>query len=268
MRIFLSADIEGTCGIAAWAETERSTPLDYAPFQKQMTREVRAACDGAIAGGARDILVRDAHDTARNLDPEGLPTAARLMRGWTGDPLWMMSGIDRARYDAAIFTGYHSPAGGAGSPLSHTMDRRIELATLNGMEVSEFLLNAYTAAYVGVPVVFLSGDKALCEQASDLIPAITTVATLEGRGGAVISPHPDLAVKAIREGCERAVKNAEDCILPRPASFRISVRFQELRDAYARSFYPGATLEDGKNVNFTSDDWFEILRFCHFVLAL
>ena len=44
MNVFISADIEGTCGITVWPETERSTPQDYEPFQKQMTREVRAAC--------------------------------------------------------------------------------------------------------------------------------------------------------------------------------------------------------------------------------
>ena len=42
MKIFLSADIEGTCGITDWSETERSTPKDYNPFQRQMTREVCA----------------------------------------------------------------------------------------------------------------------------------------------------------------------------------------------------------------------------------
>lgn len=49
VKIYLSADMEGTCGIVSWAETERSTPMDYAPYQKQMTREVAAACRGALA---------------------------------------------------------------------------------------------------------------------------------------------------------------------------------------------------------------------------
>ena len=48
MKIFLSADMEGTCGIVSWPETERSTPFDYTPAQKQMTREVAAACRGAL----------------------------------------------------------------------------------------------------------------------------------------------------------------------------------------------------------------------------
>ena len=47
MKVFLSADMEGTCGIVSWPETERTTPFDYSPAQKQMTREVAAACQGA-----------------------------------------------------------------------------------------------------------------------------------------------------------------------------------------------------------------------------
>ena len=43
MKLFLSADMEGTCGVVSWPETERATPMDYAPIQKQMTREVAAA---------------------------------------------------------------------------------------------------------------------------------------------------------------------------------------------------------------------------------
>ena len=36
-RIFISADIEGTCGIAHWDETELGK-AEYEPFRRQMTR--------------------------------------------------------------------------------------------------------------------------------------------------------------------------------------------------------------------------------------
>ncbi len=267
MNVFLSADIEGTCGIAAWAETERATPMDYRPFQQQMTREVKAACDGAIAAGAGTVFVRDAHDTARNIDPAALPEKAKIMRGWTGDPLSMMSGLDTGDYGAVLFTGYHAWASSSGNPLSHTMNLRNEYVTLNGVRMSEFLMNAYTAGYYGVPVVFLSGDKALCDFAAELIPGVTTVAVNEGRGGAVVSMHPDVAVREIKEGAKRAVKNAKNCVVPMPDFFEMTVRFKEHKVAYSKSFYPGAVLEDEKNVFYSSDDWFEILRFCHFVLS-
>ena len=267
MKVFISADIEGTCGIASWAETERSAAMDYTPFQKQMTREVRAACDGALAAGADGLLVRDAHDSARNLEPAALPECARILRGWTGDPLSMMSGLDRDSYDAVLFTGYHAWASSGGNPLSHTMNLRNDYVTLNGVRMSEFLMNAYTAGYYGVPVVFLSGDRALCDFARELIPGIVTVPVNEGLGGASLSIHPDAAVRAIREGAERAVRGAKNCAVPMPDRFEMAIRFREHQTAYSKSFYPGARLEDEKNVVFASGDWYEMLRFAHFVLC-
>lgn len=74
MNLFISSDIEGTCGIAAWSETEPGRPDgDYAYFKQQMSREVAAACRGALAAGGERILVKDAHDSARNIDPSVLP---------------------------------------------------------------------------------------------------------------------------------------------------------------------------------------------------
>ena len=52
-----------------------------------------------------------------------------------------------------------------------------------------------------------------------------------------------------------------------PDFFEMTVRFKEHTMAYSKSFYPGAILEEEKNVCFSSDDWFEMLRFSHFVLS-
>ena len=78
MRIYVSADIEGVAGIAAWEEARKSSP-DYGEFRRQMTAEVAAACDGAIAAGATSITVKDAHGTARNIHAAVLD-AFRLCR--------------------------------------------------------------------------------------------------------------------------------------------------------------------------------------------
>ena len=52
-----------------------------------------------------------------------------------------------------------------------------------------------------------------------------------------------------------------------PKHFHMEVDFFKHHVAYSKSFYPGASLEDEKNVCFASDDWFEMLRFSHFVLS-
>jgi len=267
MKVFLSADIEGTCGITHWAETERSTPMDYKPYQQQMTREVNAACLGALAGGAEEVLVKDAHDSARNIDTTQLPKATRILRGWTGTPLSMMAGIDSEEFGAVLFTGYHAWASCPGNPLSHTMNLGNEWVTLNGVKCSEFLINSYTAGYYGVPVCFLSGDADLCAFAKELIPAITTVPVNQGIGGAVVSLNPNVAVEQIQAAAKAAVKKAGKCAVPMPKHFESTVRFREHKAALSKSFYPGATFADGKEVSFVTDDWYEMLRFYHFVLS-
>lgn len=267
MNVFISADIEGTCGITDWSETERSTPKDYDPFQKQMTREVKAACKGALDGGAKGILLKDAHDSARNIDASALPEEVRILRGWTGDLLSMMSGLDTEDFGAVLFTGYHAWASCPGNPLSHTMNLRNEYVLLNGVLASEFLINTYTAGYYGVPVSFLSGDQELCAFAKELIPEMVTVPVNKGVGGGVLSIHPDLAVERIRAGAKEAVEKAHKCKVPMPDHFESQIRFREHKLAYSKSFYPGATLEEGKIVCFSTDDWYEMLRFYHFVLS-
>ena len=48
--------------------------------------------------------------------------------------------------------------------------------------------------------------------------------------------------------------------------FATTIRYREHKDAYRRSFYPGAALEDDKTISFGTDNWYEMLRFYHFVL--
>ncbi len=267
MKIYLSADIEGTCGICTWPETDRATPFDYTPYQQQMTREVAAACRGALAAGAEEVLVKDAHDSARNIDPMQLPRGIRINRGWSGDVLSMMTGLKREKFDAVFFTGYHAWASCPGNPLSHTMNLRNDHVMLNGVKCSEFLINTYTAGYYGVPVALVTGDKALCDFAKTLIPAITTVPVNEGWGGSVTSLHPMEAVERIEAAAKEAVSKAAECVVPMPDHFHMEIDFIKHTMAYGKSSYPGATLKDDKFVCFDSDDWYEVLRFCRFVLS-
>ena len=265
MKLFISSDIEGSAGIAAWDETEKgNSAYDY--FQKQMSREVAAACEGALAGGAEEILVRDAHDSARNIIPSYLPKSVKLMRSWECAPGSMMSGID-AGFDAAAMTGYHSGAYTAGNPLSHTSNTRNQFITLNGQYASEFLINTYYAARFGVPVIFVSGDRALCEEAKRLVPNITAVAVSEALGGASVSIHPDLAADEIRAGMTKAAAgDPARCRIALPAHFQVEIEFREYDRAHRGSFYPGAQRSGVKRVSYEADDFYEIARFLYFVL--
>ena len=54
-------------------------------FRSFMTQETNAAIEGAIAAGATEIVVRDAHDTGRNILPDLLdPRPGSSATGPTG----------------------------------------------------------------------------------------------------------------------------------------------------------------------------------------
>jgi D-amino peptidase len=264
MKIFISADIEGTAGILSWDEAER-THADYKEFRELMTEEVLAACEGARAAGATEIVIKDAHDSGRNLILDRLPANVRIVRRWSGHPDAMMFGIDDS-FDAALYTGYHSKAGAEGNPLAHTSTLRISRLTLNGETASELTLNALCAARYGVPSVFLSGDEGICADARALVPGITTVETLKGVGAATISLAPAAARAAIREGVEKALRDGTRQAAPRiPEKAEIVIEFSNPVDAYRASWYPGVRQHGPRAVAFASDDYFEILRAYRFM---
>ncbi|MGA2080493.1 MAG: M55 family metallopeptidase [Holophaga sp.] len=264
-RIYISADIEGVCGIADWKETDLAE-VQGAYFREQMTREVAAACEGAQAAGATEILVKDAHSTGRNINPAALPQCVRIVRSSARNPLTMMAGLDRG-FDAAVFIGYHSGAGSAGNPLAHTMNRDNSRVLVNGEEASEFLLNAYTAASFGIPVAAVSGDRDLCERVAAHNRNIRTVAVNEGLGSAVISIHPALAAARIREAVAEALKaDPASCRLPLPDRFELAIEFREHFLAYRGSFYPGARQAGPRTVTYACAEWMDALRFMFFVL--
>lgn len=267
MKLYISSDIEGVAGIAAWDESDQAKGgrwYDY--FREQMTREVAAVCEGALAAGATDILVNDAHDTARNILPTGLPKGVRISRGWRGDPYSMVSGLETG-FDAVAFTGYHSPASGAGNPLAHTMVGDVAEMHINGQLASEFHIHAYAAGLLGVPVVFLSGDAALCRAAEEFLPGITTVATSEGEGDASTSLHPLVAADLMRAGMEKALKgNLSACRVSLPEWFEVKLRYHQPVLTSRRAFYPGVRRLDASTLLFESEDYYEILRFFLFAL--
>lgn len=265
MKIFISADIEGVNNILTWDETELENS-EYNYFRKQMTSEVKAACLGAKKANASEILVKDAHDSARNLILSELPNFISLHRGWEGCPCSMMAGLDET-YDAVIFIGYHSPSRSDGNPLSHTMNTRIHHVKINGEIASEFYINALYASYLNVPIAFLSGDKNLTELVKKENENIITVQTKEGRHGAVISRHPEITNKEIEEKVFEALsKDLKNNLVKLPDHFDIEIQYKNFNDAYKSSFYPGCKLIGSDKVSFSSDDYYEVLRAFKFIL--
>ena len=266
MKIYISADIEGCCGVTNWNEAD-ITHAEYAPARAQMTAEVVAACEGAIAAGATEILVKDAHASGRNLIGSDLPRQARLIRSWSGHPLCMVQELD-ACFDAALFIGYHARAGSSGNPLAHTMtSSRIARMRINDRPVSEYQLHAYAAAMFDVPVVFLSGDEDICLEVETVSPACGTLAVKKGVGASTVNLHPAEAIEGIRAGCQEALAGGVHAApLHIPEKLVLEVDYKDHQLAYARGFYPGAEQTSPLTVRLDATDYYEVLRALRFLL--
>ena len=266
MKVFISCDIEGVTTTTLWDETCVLTkPTIAGPHAEQMTQEVKAACEGAIAAGADYILVKDAHETGTNIDIRELPECVEIMRSWNGHPYSMATGVDKS-FDAAMFIGYHAAAGRIGNPLSHTMTRRIFYVKLNGVKCSEFQLYSWACALEGVPTVFLTGDKTLCEDSKKLHPSLVTLAVKDGFGGATKSLAPARSLKLIREESEKALKqDLTKALCTLPKEFELEFCYKEHKDAAAMAWYPGFERIDDNTIRMHTTDYFEVLRAVQFV---
>ncbi len=263
MKIYITADIEGVTGVTAWDETDLKK-AESKEFREQMTAEVAAACEGALSAGATEIWVKDAHDSGLNLLAAKLPHEVRLVRAWSGHPFSMMQELDGS-FHAALAIGYHSRAGADGSPLAHTLTGNVVYAKINGQYASEYMIAAYTAGMVGVPLVFLSGDEALCEEAQAWIPGLTTVGVKYGVGDTTVSMHPEVAVKRIRAGVEAALRaDLSHCRVPLPDRFVLEVSYRRHADAYRAGFFPSARQVASHTVQMETNDYFDVLRFLQF----
>lgn len=265
MKLFISADIEGCTGTTLGAETHK-TEACYQKFAKRMTEEVVAVCEAALEAGATEIVVKDGHGDATNIDIMEMPKGVTLIRGKSGHPYNMMYGLDET-FDGVLYVGYHSPAGSPESPLSHTSTGNTNFITLNGKRMSEFMLNSYTAGMMGVPVLFLSGDDGICKMAKEMVPEITTVSTKTGCGGSTINKDPETVLEELRAQVKAALKkDPASCKVEMPDKFTYLANYKDLKKAYTMSFFPGVKAVDERTNCVESENYHDIVVAHSFIV--
>src|SRR4029077_3576640 len=104
--------MEGVAGIVDWSQC-RGPGQPYEEGRRLLLGEVNAAIDGALAGGATEVVCNDSHGTMNHLNPLDLHGRAGY-RGRGKKPRYMMEGLD-ASFDAVFFVGYHGSISGAPS---------------------------------------------------------------------------------------------------------------------------------------------------------
>ncbi len=251
-KVYISVDLEGIAGVVANSQTSPSGS-NYEWARKQMLAETNAAIEGAFAGGATEVLVNDSHGPQTNLRPDEVDRRASLITGQP-KPLGMTQGLD-STFDAAVYIGYHAPGSTENAVHGHTFSGALKVVRLNGKEVGEYGLNAMMAGYWGVPVVFISGDRAAVEMAQDFIPGVDGLVVKEAIGYfAAKTMNPLEAREKITAGVRAAlVKRIARQPVKLGSSITLEIELDALSHADKVALIPGIT-RNGRTVSYTSTD--------------
>jgi D-amino peptidase len=270
MKVLISADMEGTCGVSSWVQvtpSEHASPGEphnqgeYDRARHRMTAEVNAAIEGALEGGADEVIVNDSHDGMRNLIADSLHPACRFISG-NDKPLSMMQGIDIEGMGCAFFTGYHAKAGTPGGPLAHTWSGWVNDVRFDGRSTGEFGINAAIAGHFGVPITLVAGDEKAVAQTIEWVgDKCVGVAVKEGLSTtSALHLHPLKAQELIREGARQAVANAKTAkpyLLPRNVTVEIDFEHQSRADYAAR--VPGVERVGERTICYKPADGVELI---------
>jgi D-amino peptidase len=267
-KVFISVDMEGISGVVQPAQLAPGG-FEYASAREWMTGEVNAAIAGIRDTGAAEIVVCDSHGNGQNVLIDKLPEDVRIVRGFPR-PLEMMQGIDES-FAAAVFIGYHGSEWATGGVRSHTISSaRLLGIKLNGMEMSEGMLNAALAGQFGVPVAFVSGDRIAVAQVQQIVPAAEAAIVKEPYGyHSAMTVTPARGQSMIRDGLKRAMAKVGSL---QPYRVRtpidLEIGFKLTIDAERAAFVPGLSRADAHNVKGSFKELVEIMKLLQVVSSL
>ena len=259
MKVWMSLDMEGVAGIVDWDQC-RPGSQSYSLGCQLLQAEVNAAIDGAIAGGATEIVLNDSHSSMANLDPRLIAGNAQYISG-RHKPMYMMQGLD-ASYDAVFFISYHGSMSSS-AVLSHTYNpRAIADVTLNGTVVGESGINALVAQAYGVPIVLITGDQTTADEAAPFCPGIEAVVVKQSwTRFASTGLHPVQARELIRVGARTALERLSSFTPPQiPMPATLEVRFHTGDFAEMATWLHRVERIDEKTVAMIDEDPLRLFR--------
>jgi D-amino peptidase len=248
MNVFVMVDMEGISGIARAVQVS-GKGAEYQKARGYLVGDVNACVEGCIAGGARRIVVRDAHYRGFNFIWDQLHPRAEYIQG--GSPRERMP--DLRRFDGLILLGYHAMGGTPEAILEHTWSSRgWQNFYINGTRCGEIAIDGGIAGDNGVPVLMVSGDDKTCREAKRFLKDVVTVQVKKGtdvEGGQLLPL--DEAHALIRRGAEQACreyKRFKPWKVKRPVRMRL-----ELVSRGRIPKYPHVKVIDGRTYEVKAD---------------
>ncbi|MGB9684556.1 MAG: M55 family metallopeptidase [Candidatus Bathyarchaeales archaeon] len=262
MKAFISVDLEGMPYIVTPSHLNLKGAL-YEEARKIATKVALTVADELHKNGFEEILITDSHGPMVNIHVEDLPEYVEIIRGFPR-PLSMVAGVEGCA--AAVFLGYHAKFGTAKSTFDHTYSggsiRKVEV---NGVETSEFLLNAYVAGELGVPAIMVAGEAQLLkDDVEKWAPWAETVALKDSLSRvSARSPSMTKLENELREAAKKAVsklkaKKAKLLVTKKPVNMRVTFLVSHFADVAA--LLPTAKRLDALTIEYNAQSMTEAYK--------
>lgn len=258
--------MEGLAGVNHWDQCYH--PDDNAPEylygREQLTAEVNSAAQGCFDAGAVEVRVLDGHGRNRNQGFIREKLDKRVQVVWVGqrNPIrW--EGLDET-VSAVAMIGQHAMAGTINGFLDHTQSpKEICRYLINGVEYGEMGQFALYAGGYGIPLVYVSGDEALCDEARRQFPHVRSTPTKRGTSWATCELTPPDEVRAnIRNDIADALLSANSSDVWRletPIEVGIEWAWSERADRFA--LFPNVRRPHARTVSWHIADQRDIYQY-------
>ncbi len=256
MKAFISIDLEGMPFIVSREHLFVRGAL-YNEARKIVTEITLTTAEALHERGFDEVIIADSHGPMVNLLIDELPEYLEVVRGFPR-PLSMVAFAKGS--DIAVFLGYHAKAGTGYATFDHTYSgASVDYLEINGVRVSEFLLNSYVLGHYGIPVVLVGGDAKLIEEdVRRFTPWAVGVPFKHALSRyAAISSSMRKIKEELKTGVAKAIKRyKEDVTKPLTTSEPVNVRLRFLGSemADAAELLPQIKRIDGKTVEFKAGD--------------
>ena len=261
MKVLISLDMEGVSGIVSRQETLPAGQF-YRECRRWFTWDANAAIEGALAGGATEVVATDPHHQLNILWHELHPKAQLVRRDLIAHcPLYILEGLDET-FDVVLFVGQHARYGHWRGVLSHTITRPFTHVRINDELVDEVKLATAMAGHMGVPVGLVTGDDVICKETQAWLPQVeTAVVKYAVDTYAAVCLPKEKAHERIRRAAQRAVEIASTL---KPFTFaaptQLEVDLLSPTAAARLTLLPGVQRTGDLTVHYASESFENIWR--------
>jgi D-amino peptidase len=262
MKIYMATDMEGMSLV--W-RPEQVFPIDTPDYEfgrRQSTADVNAAVAAAFDAGATRVVVQDGHG-ASSLAWDQVDPRAEIER--IAHAGCLQPALDES-FAALLCIGRHAMAGTPGAFLDHTQSAEDWFCyKVNGVAYGEIGQETIYAGAFGVPLAFVSGDRAACQEVERQFPGVVTaeVKWAVRRNAAHCLSGP-VARQRITDGVTKALglvkkKQLKPLVLEKPITVELTLQRNDLADNYVGR--RGLERIDGRTIRMVVQDQRDILRF-------